>query len=256
VNDAAVAADYQRFRDLTFDGFRDLARADGLSCYQKIGFPDSYRAGFERLIFEDVCAKLPALLERGKVVVDVGPGCSELPLLLLDLCRCQGHTLLLCDSAEMLAHLPNGPGVVKVLGRYPHDAGRLFDEFAGRVDALLSYSVLQYVFVEQPLFDFLDRTLLLLAEGGRVLLGDVPNVSKRKRFFRSPAGRRCHREFTGRDEEPPAEFNVPEPGRIDDGVILGVLARCRAAGFDAYVLPQPPALPLATRREDLLICRP
>jgi hypothetical protein len=156
----------------------------------------------------------------------------------------------------MLAHLPDGPGVVKVPGRYPREAAHVLADYAGRVDALLSYSVLQYVFVEQPLCEFLDRSLLLLAEGGRMLLGDVPNVSKRKRFFRSAAGRRCHQEFTGRDEEPAVEFNVPEPGKIDDGVVLGILARCRAAGFDAYVVPQPPALPLATRREDLLICRP
>ena len=52
------------------------------------------------------------------------------------------------------------------------------------------------------------------------------------------------------------EFNVPEPGKIDDGVVLGILARCRAAGFDAYVLPQPPELPMANRREDVLVQRP
>ena len=252
----AVAADYQRFKDLTYDGFRELARAEGLSPCQQIGFPDSYRRGHEEAIFRDVCAKLPHLHGRGKVVLDVGPGCSELPHLLIELCRRQGHTLVLCDSPEMLAHLPDGPHVVKVPGRYPGEAGKVFAEFAGRVDVLLCYSVLHYVFVEQPLCDFLDRSLLLLAEGGQMLLGDVPNVSKRRRFFASAAGVRHHRAFTGGDAAPVVEFNTLEPGKIDDAVVLGILARCRAAGFDAYVLPQPGELPMANRREDVVIHRP
>lgn len=254
--DAAVATDYQRFKDLTFDGFRELARTDGLSCYQQIGFPDSYRRGHEAAIFRDICTKLPHLADTGKIVLDIGPGCSELPRMLIDLCARQTHTLILCDSVEMLGHLPDAPGVRKVAGRYPIDCAPLLAELAGRVDVALCYSVLHYVFAEQPLFDFIDRTLALLAPGGQLLLGDIPNVSKRKRFFRSEAGGRCHREFTGTDELPQVEFNALEPGKIDDGVLLGVLARCRAAGFDAYLVPQAADLPMANRREDLLIHRP
>jgi hypothetical protein len=252
----AVAADYERFKDLTYDGFRALARADGLSPYQQIGFPDSYRRGFEEAIFRDVCAKLPSLHARGKVVLDIGPGCSGLPRMLVELCRSQGHTLLLCDSPEMLAHLPDGSGVVQVPGRYPAETGPRLAEFTGRVDVILCYSVLHYVFVEQPLFEFLDRSLLLLAEGGQFLLGDIPNVSKRKRFFRSAVGVRHHQQFTGTDEVPAVESNTPEPGKIDDAVVLGILGHCRAAGFDAYVVPQLPALPMANRREDVVILRP
>src|SRR5207244_11655956 len=108
---------------------------------------------------------------RGKVVVDVGPGCSELPRLLIEHCRRQGHPLVLCDSAEMLAHLPNEPFLVKAPGRYPAEAGRVFAEYGGRVDVLLSYSVLPCIFVEQSVFEFLDRSLQLLAAGGQMLLG-------------------------------------------------------------------------------------
>ena len=34
-----IAADYLRFKDLTYEGFRALARTEGLSRYQQIGFP-------------------------------------------------------------------------------------------------------------------------------------------------------------------------------------------------------------------------
>jgi hypothetical protein len=129
-------------------------------------------------------------------------------------------------------------------------------ELAGRVDALLCYSVFHYVFAESNPFDFVDRALSLLAPGGRMLIGDLPNVSRRKRFFSSAAGAAFHREFTGRDEDPTVVFNRTETGKIDDAVVLALLARCRAAGFDAFVLPQAPGLPMANRREDILVCRP
>jgi hypothetical protein len=253
---AEVLRDFQRFKDLTFEDFRGLARTEGMSRYQRIGFPDAYRAGHEAHIFADIRAKLPLLDERGKVVLDVGPGCSDLPHMLIDHCHERGHTLLLSDSAEMLVHLPDGPAVRKCCGCFPRDCPDLLAEYAGRVDVILVYSVLHYVFVQQPLFEFLDAALELLAEGGQMLIGDVPNVGKRKRFFRSAAGVRHHQAFTGTAEVPEVAFNCLEPGKIDDGTMFALLMHCRAAGFDAYVVPQAAGLPMANRREDILIHRP
>src|SRR6266480_1401481 len=88
-------ADDRRFADLTFDDFRRLATDETLSQYEKIGFPDDYRKGYEPAIFADLVAKLPPLDRREQVVLDVGPGCSELPALVRERCERQGHTLLL-----------------------------------------------------------------------------------------------------------------------------------------------------------------
>jgi hypothetical protein len=243
-----------RFAKLTFDDFRRMALDDTLSPHEKIGFPDSYREGAEEAIFADIVAKLPALTERGRRVVDVGPGCSGLPRLLLELCKERGHEVVLVDSAEMLAQLPDRPGIVKVAGAFPDEAA-LPPGIDGTVDAVLVYSVLQYVHAETDSGAFLDRALALLAHGGRMLVGDVPNASRRARFFASPAGREFHREFTGGDDPPPASDDRASGG-IDDAVVLGLLERARAAGFDAYVVPQAPGLPMANRREDILIARP
>jgi hypothetical protein len=248
--------DYKRFADLTFDDFRRLAGDDALSRYERIGFPDSYREGKEEAIFEDITSKLTALAAgREKVVLDVGPGCSGLPLMLVELCRRQGHTLLLVDSEEMLARLPDEPFIRKFPAYYPR-CEELFAGYAGRVDVLLSYSVLHYVFAESNLWDFLDASLTLLADGGQMLVGDVPNVSKRRRFFASAAGVRFHREFTKTETEPEVVFNRVERGQIDDSVILSLVTRARAAGCDAYVVPQRDDLPMANRREDILIRKP
>ena len=244
------------FDDLTFDGFRALAADPALSRYEKIGFPDAYRAGHEQHIFDDICSKLPNLLDRGKTVLDIGPGVSDLPRLLISLCEARNHQVVLSDSPEMLEQLPDGKFIRKVPGRYPQDCRNLLQEFAGKIDVILSYSVIQYVFVEASVFDFLDFSLALLAPGGRILLGDIPNASKRRRFFASDTGQAYHRAYTGSDKEIPVYFNQIEPGKIDDATVLALVQRARAAGFDAYVVPQGAALPMANRREDVLVVRP
>ena len=156
----------------------------------------------------------------------------------------------------MLAQLPDAPFIAKHAGYYPH-CPELLAAYRGRVDVVLSYSVLHYVFAEANVWAFLDTALELLAHGGELLVGDIPNVSKRKRFFSSPAGIKFHQEFTGRTEETPEVVcNRVEPQLIDDAVVLALLSRARLAGCDAYVVPQAPELPMANRREDILIRKP
>jgi hypothetical protein len=251
----SLAEQYKKFAHLSFEDFKKMATDDSLSHYEKIGFPNEYRRGKEKLIFRDIVEKLPSLLGKKKVVLEVGPGCSQLPRMLIDLCRKQRHNLILVDSREMLSHLPDAPFIKKVSGFYPH-CDEVLKKYRGKIDVLLSYSVAQYVFVESSLWEFLDASLELLSEGGQMLIGDIPNISKRKRFFSSSAGVRFHRTFTGTRQAPKTRFNTIERRQIDDAVVLGLLARARSAGFDAYLLPQAQDLPMANRREDLLIKRP
>jgi hypothetical protein len=105
-------------------------------------------------------------------------------------------------------------------------------------------------------YRFLDSLLALLAPGGQLLIGDVPNISKRKRFFASDNGIRFHQEFMKTTEEPAVQFNCIETDQIDDAVVMSLIERARGAGFDAYVVPQASPLPMANRREDILIVRP
>ncbi len=247
------AADFAR---LDYDGFRRLAAQPGLSAHERIGFPDSLRAGREEAIWGDIRRKLPALeAGAGLAVMDIGPGCAGLPRLMMALCAARGHALTLVDSPEMLAALPDGAGIAKLPGRFPEGVAGL-EALAGTQDAVLCYSVLHYAFTGGQVFAFLDAALRLLRPGGALLLGDVPNASMRRRFLASAAGRAFHRAWTGRDEDPEPGFNTPVEGEMDDAVVMALLARARAAGADAWVLPQPPELPMANRREDILVRRP
>ena len=243
------------FANLTFEDFRRLAMDESLSKYAKIGFPDAYREGFEATIFTDIRGKLTNLDIKGGNILDIGPGCSDLPAMLIDLCRQQTHQLTLIDSAEMLDLLPDAPFIDKVAALYPI-CPDLLTEYAGRMNVILCYSVLHYVLVDTAFFRFLDTSLALLAPGGQMLIGDIPNVSKRNRFFASAAGVQFHQNFTRSNTQPELTLNQIAHDQIDDAVVFALLQRARAAGFDAYLLPQDPALPMANRREDILIVRP
>ena len=235
-----------------YSDFQRLATAPGLSPHERIGFPDSYRDGFGAAIFRDIRDKLPRLDQPGGRVLEIGPGCSELPGLLIDLCRRLDHRLTLVDSAEMLAHLPEAPFIERIAGLFPGGCWDAFDKRRGTWDVILAYSVAQYAHVDSDLRVFVSRIAELLAEGGRALIGDIPNVSKRARFRQSSAGR----SFLAANPYGPDAAAAPraEPV-IDDGVLLDLLHLLRDAGFDACLVPQAPDLPMANRREDLLICR-
>jgi SAM-dependent methyltransferase len=251
-----MTADPARFARLTYDGFRALAAEEGLSPHERIGFPDSYRQGYDDAILSDIRAKVPGLDGRSATVVDLGCGCGTLVARIAAFCREREHRLVLVDSAEVLARVPAGPGFRRVTGRFPEESREPLSDLVGKVDVVLAYSVLHYVVIDGNPFGFVDRALELLAPGGHLLVGDIPNQSMRRRFFRSESGRAFHRAFTGGNTEPEVVFNALEPGKIDDAVMVGLVSRARAAGFDAWIVPQAQALPMANRREDLLFRRP
>lgn len=248
---------YSFFENLSFEDFRRLALNPDLSLSEKIGFPDAYRVGYELDIFRDMEMKLPALLMEKANILDIGCGCSGLPGVLASRAESKHQNLVLIDSAEMLSQLSEvtNSGVKMVPAQYPNCPDLLI-ELHGSVDAIIVYSVIQYIFVDGNIFDFLDKSLALLSPSGRMLIGDIPNISMRKRFFSSSNGIKHHQSFTGTTEMPETVFNRVESNNIDDSVIMAILTRARAAGFHAFVVPQSSNLPMANRREDILIVRP
>jgi cyclopropane fatty-acyl-phospholipid synthase-like methyltransferase len=186
------------FDSLNFDKFRELAKMEKLSNHEKVGFPNEYREGKESAIFDDMQSKLHSLSRKNSVILEIGPGCGLLPIMLAELCTKNHSTLHLVDSSEMLNLLPDFECVNKWPGRFP-EVPTLLESIKGKVDAVIVYSVIQYVFSEGNLWDFVDRCLMLLNDGGEIFLGDIPNITMRKRFFSSNEGRESHKKYTGKD---------------------------------------------------------
>ena len=248
-----ILKDAKRFKHLSFDKFRELAKAQDLSPFQKIGFPDAYREGHEARILEDIRQKLPALNRASSTIIDLGCGCSELPQMLIEAADEQQQHLVMVDSQEMLELLPKG-NYQSLAGYFP-EMPALREQYAGKADAVLVYSVMHYVLEEGNLFGFIDAAVELLAPGGGLLLADLPNINMRRRFFTSETGVASHKAFMNTDDPPEVDHLKAAPLVFDDGIVFGILQRYRNFGYQTYVMPQDPALPMANRREDILIVR-
>ncbi len=251
----AATGPHDRFVGLTFETYQKMAGDASLTPNERAGFPESYRGGAEAAILADIVAKLPALARERATVADIGCGATPLTNAIGELCRSREHKLLLVDGADVLAQLPEGSRVTKLAGRFP-DVAAIHEEWRGRCDAIIVYSVLQVTFLEGSTFGFFDALLAMLRPGGRALIADLPNQSMRRRFLAGEAGRAFHRKYMRTDSDPDLGWPVlplPEP---DDAVLIGLLSRARAAGVHAWLVPQAPGLPMANRREDLLLERP
>jgi 2-polyprenyl-3-methyl-5-hydroxy-6-metoxy-1,4-benzoquinol methylase len=237
--------------EFSFDDFKRRANNSELSKWEKIGFPDSYRNGIEKQIFEDI--KLKLNLEDSKMILDIGCGCSELVEHMIQYSDTQEKSLFLVDSSEMLLNIDNstlGNNIHLVPGCFPDDnvKTKLSTE---SFDAILVYSVLQYIFIEQSIFSFIHECLKLLKPGGRLLLGDIPNFQSRERFLDSAKGR----EFLSNTVQNTINLEHANEERIDDSIIMSIMLRFRKFGCETYLVPQPMNLPFANRREDILIIK-
>jgi 2-polyprenyl-3-methyl-5-hydroxy-6-metoxy-1,4-benzoquinol methylase len=248
-----VSHDHKQYERLTFDSFKNRANDGNLSPYEKIGFPDSYRKDKELDIFFDISKKLE--LEQEKTtIIDIGCGCSDLVKHLIANSKKLNQTLILNDSEEMLSHIEKSDEAIKIAGRFP-DNYKCLIQYENQVDAILVYSVLQHIILEANHFTFIDKCLDLLMPEGRLLIGDIPNMTKRNRFFLSSKGQKTHEEYHRGKEVPPLPLTHDFTEKIDDALLFGILHRYRALGHETYLIPQANNLPMATRREDILIVK-
>lgn len=239
-------------KELTFDDFRHLASDQSLSKYEKIGFPDSYRKGIEPAILDDISSKLDLYHTHGKLIADIGCGCSDLVMLEIELCKKQNHRLILIDSEEMLNQVKSGPETEKIPGFYP-DLPELFERYTSKIDLLIAYSLLHYVFNQNNMYGFIHRSVDLLKPGGKMLIGDIPNFSKRNRFLMSEPGKKFAAAQSEAEKGSTAHENNSE--KIDDAILFSIMQRFRNFNCETYLLPQNENLPMANRREDLLIVK-
>ena len=243
--------------ELTYNDFKKRALDGELSKWEKIGFPDSYRKGIEKLIFKDIAFKLGLESNSVKRILDIGCGCSDLVNNILTFCEKFDKTLTLVDSKEMLNIIPpnlksNNKGVELVPGKFPNTK-ILYENTNKLYDAIIVYSVIQYPFIEMSIYHFINKCLELLNDNGKVLIGDIPNVSTRNRFIKSKDGISFQRNNITFAKN--VEIQHSDEERIDDAVVLSILQRFRNFGFETYLFPQPEGLPFANRREDILIIK-
>lgn len=247
------ADDRARFSDLVAEDFRLLATDNGLSANERAGFPDAFRSGRDTEIIQDLASKAPALAGRGKTIVDLGAGCSDLSMALNRFCAERDHHLVIVDYPEVLAHHVERHGLSRVPGLFPDVAGAVAELVGeGGAEVVLAYSVLQYT--GDSMEAFVRAATDLLGEGGRCIVADIPNADMRDRFAKSRAGRAYHHAVWGDSEPPEQPSRSGHP--LTDARILSLIGELRERGLHAWIAPQDARLPMANRREDLLIAKP
>jgi trans-aconitate methyltransferase len=238
-----------------FDAYGAIADA-GVTMTEAAG-RYAAQADDERRIVLDVAEKLALAPSHRLLDIGCGPGALAIPLSFL-----VKHTTGL-DHANTIARCRtrfNDPALTWTAGRFPDEAPE------GPFDRILSYSVLHCLPSREAAIAFIDRAIELLAPEGRLLIGDLPNSDRRKRFTESEAGKRFDEEWKARLATTPvteAGANAHEMlrasssvGMFDDVFLTSLVALYRTRGLHAFLLPQPPELPFGRTREDLLIVRP
>ena len=238
----------------TFDDFKKRATNTSYSKWEKIGFPNSYRENSEVLIFNDIYDKLE-LNSMGLKLLDIGCGCAGLVDQLIGYTNKNQGSLYLVDSIEMLNNINIellNHNIKLIPGCFPK-----IDFFnsgvAGSFDRILIYSVIHCVFLEHSIFNFIHACINLLKPGGRILIGDIPNISARDRFLESEDGKIFI--ANGVSYIDPINTKYEKHERIDDSIVISIISRFRNFGCETYLLSQPKSFPLGNRREDILIIK-
>jgi cyclopropane fatty-acyl-phospholipid synthase-like methyltransferase len=213
-----------------------------------------FQAAAERRIIGDVAAKLALDSEDTLLEIGCGPGNLLIPLSFMT-ARTSG-----IDNAAALERLAARCGTPARIQSHPGDFLTM-DLPATKFTKILVYSVLQYVDSESTALTFVGRALALLGPGGRLLLGDLPNRDKKRRFAASAAGEQSSREWSAQVTTAamhplsalPTDEHLVDVG---DELVLSLLRFARQSGYESYLLSQPPGLPFGHTREDLLFVAP
>ncbi len=225
----------------------------------------AFDAGKEEAIVGDIIQKID--MQEKQSFLDIGCGFGFVVESLLKYAARQHASVTLVDIPEVIdaveRELITGKheDIRLLRGLFPKDFdGGQLKSF----DRVILYSVLHYA--DEPLA-VVEAAVKLLNPNGRLLLGDLPNISKKGRFLSSSSGRVFEAEYrkTTVDKIPHYQDHIEYVSRmksdpdyyslIDDEFVRKVFEKYSNGGYEVYVLPQPANLPFCLTREDVLICR-
>lgn len=237
----------------SFDNYSQLARQHDAGNIEVAG-RYRFQSSAERRIINDVAGKLAINSDDSLLEIGCGPGNILLPLS-YQVARSAG-----IDNDAALGRLAARCGTPMHIETYPGDflSMELPEPLFSKV---LIYSVLQYVDSLASAIRFLRRALSLLCPGGRLMLGDLPNPDKKRRFTESQAGMLASQEWSALVSNAGSHplSGLPQDNRllvVNDDLLLSLLKYGRTEGYESYLLPQPTDLPFGHTRDDLIFVAP
>ena len=214
----------------------------------------TFQGKAERYILSDIVKKLNIDVDDN--ILDIGSGTGNITIPLSFICR----EVYALDHPDVLDALKNRCGG---LNNFTFLSGNFLDlDVDRKFNKILVYSVLHCLKDEKEVKYFIDKALSLLEIGGRLLLGDIPNASTKKRFIESDYGKIFLDNWKENMNDSllriqPLELDEDNMSvKFNDSTIIRLIGYIRSKGFNAYFLSQPSELPFGHTREDLLIIHP
>jgi cyclopropane fatty-acyl-phospholipid synthase-like methyltransferase len=234
-----------------YDAYGEMARA--LSDDTQIAGRYPVQRENERRILFDVAEKLDLQASDRCLEIGCGSGNLLIPLSFLV------EEVVGVDHPDVLDRLreraPIEENITLIDGDFPDV------ELDGEFDKILVYSVLHCLHDREEVKSFLEGAISLLAPGGRLLVGDIPNDDTKQRFVESSFGEIFLEKWSQRrknsDEKSRlGEFmDETETVSFDDEFVLSLIADFRREDTNAYLRSQSVTLPFGHTREDIVVER-
>lgn len=219
--------------------------------------------GKEKDIFTSISALLKLDNRVGLNFIDIGCGYGNLTDSFIELAKNNQFKTTLIDIAEIIERHKNECNLTNdftlISGNFPSNLTAPITEM---FDCILIYSVLHCVDEPETL---IDEAIKLLNPGGRLLIGDIPNVNKKGRFLATPIGRAFDADYKGIPVEKTPyyqdHFDFIEKNqqqlnvKLDDDFLIKIMSKYRKQGYNVYIYEQNEGLPFSKTREDLLIVK-
>jgi ubiquinone/menaquinone biosynthesis C-methylase UbiE len=236
---------------ISFENFGLLAQ--NLTDFTQIAGRYDFQKEAESLVIFDILQKLK--LKPSDHCLDIGCGTGNILLPLSFFIK----SITGLDNSHVIAALNKRISVE--LTNIELISGNFLDiDLKETFDKILVYSVIHYLESKEEVLEFINKASRLLKPGGKLLVADIPNLSKKKRFQNSSYGNKFEKEWAKKTaiQSEPSRQNIKlekdnENVLLDDYLILSVLEEARIKGFNSFLLPQSPDLPMGYTREDILI---
>ena len=130
-----------------------------------------------------------------------------------------------------------------------------------KFDKILIYSLVHYLKNTEELFKLIRKSFQILNKNGILLIGDIPNIDKKKRFKNFINFKKINNEWQSNNLKlTPIEKEIENKLEIDkkiikinDKLIYDILKKYTNNKSECYLLKQNKKLPMNNTRVDILI---
>lgn len=214
----------------------------------------SFQENAMKLVANDIAKKLQ--IKPTDSLLDIGCNCGDITIPLSFVCR----QVTGVDGIKTIERLNKR---VEYISNITTLSGNFMDlNIEDQYDCILIYSVLMYIEPYNEKLRFVLKAAKCLKPGGRLLVGDIVNSSRKERFQKSSCGKKVDYEYRKNMERLTQEDKAAhkEADKMNDLCILNdsslmqLLTEIRNAGYESYLLPQRCDLPFGYTRDDILVC--